>query len=240
MLKLNFNPNEKHIIDVKNWLFDEWNKTNSGFYCNWDTISDEFEDNNVSVITKNDKAIGFVVHRIHDLIAVIDIVEIKPSERKQGVAKKLINGVLDLFKQKGVLVTRLYCSPEDSEPFWRRIGFNNFPELPNDKKINMFKPLVETLNPKGKAKTNTTISLWNYEPYQADEISAKWHWDLNFLKDNKTLEKPIIFPVSSDWKIELIKNGQKIISNKVKRFPIDLADYGSFMIIREVIIKEIV
>jgi predicted GNAT family acetyltransferase len=234
VLKLEFNPNDKHIADVKNWLIDEWNNTNSGFYCNWNIISDEFSENNVSVITENDNAIGFVVYRIYEFHALIDIVEIKPTERKKGVAKKLIDGTLEYFKQKGVLVCKLYCSPENSEPFWKSIGFENFPILPHDTKINMFKPLIETLQPKENAETNTKISLWNCEPYQADRQNAKWNWDLEFETDNETLVKPIIFPVSSVWQAELTKNGQKLLSEKVKRFPVDIADYGSFMIIRKV------
>ncbi|WP_109438253.1 GNAT family N-acetyltransferase [Aquimarina sp. AU119] len=179
-------------------------------------------------------AIGFLVYRIYELSAVIDIAEIKPSERKKGIAKELINETLEHFKKKGVLVARLYCSPEDSEPFWQRIGFENFPNLPHDSKINMFKPLVETLQPIDKIETDSIINLWDCEPHLADYIDPKWIWNLSFLDDNETLKKPIVFPVSSDWQVELIRNGQKIISNKVKRFPIDLADYGTFMIIRKV------
>ena len=235
VLKLNFNPTEKHLADIKNWLIDEWNKSNSGFYCNWNIIEDEFAENNVSIITENDCAIGFAVYRIYEFHAIIDITEIKPSERKKGIAKKLIDGTLEHFKLKGVLVCKLYCSPENSEPFWKRIGFENCPNLPHDTKINMFKPLVETLQPKENAETDTTISLWNCEPYLADRENAKWNWDLSFTADNETLMKPIIFPVSSDWQAELTKNGEKIITEKVKRFSVDMADYGSFMIIRKVI-----
>ncbi|WP_338731433.1 GNAT family N-acetyltransferase [Mangrovimonas cancribranchiae] len=233
MLKTNFHPSEKHLADIKNWLIKEWNETKSGFYCNWNIIEEEFAKNNVAVITENDFVIGFLVYRIYEFQAIIDIAETKPTERKKGIARKLINDTLDYFGQKGVLVCELFCSPENSEPFWKRIGFENFPDLPHNSRINMFKPLVETLKPTEKAKSDTKISLWNCEPYQADREKAKWNWDLNFADDNKTLTKPIIFPVSSDWQVELTKNGQKIVSEKVKRFRIDLADNGSFMIIRK-------
>ena len=233
VLKTNFNPSEKHLADIKKWLTKEWNKTKSGFYDNWNIIENGFSKNNIVVITKNNFVIGFVVYRIHEFQAVIDIAETKPTERKKGIAKKLINDTLDYFAQKGVLVCELFCSPENSEPFWKRIGFENFPELPHNSIINMFKPLVETFKPAEKAESDTKISLWNCEPYQAEKEKAKWNWDLNFVEDNETLTKPIIFPVSSDWQMELTKNGKKIISQKVKRFPIDLADYGSFMIIRK-------
>ncbi|WP_417786555.1 GNAT family N-acetyltransferase [Tenacibaculum sp.] len=233
MLKLNFTPTKKHLADIKNWLIEEWNRTNSGFYCNWNVIADEFSKNNLSIITDNDYAIGFAVYRIYEFQAIIDITEVKPTERKKGIAKKLINETLEYFKQKGVLVCELFCSPENSEPFWKRIGFENFPTIPHNSKINMFKPLVETLKPMDKAQSDTNISLWNCEPYQADREKAKWNWDLNFVNDSETLTKPIIFPVSSDWQVKLTKNGEKIISDKVKRFPFDLADYGGFMIIRK-------
>ncbi len=233
MLKTNFNPSEEHLNNIKKWLIEEWNKTNSGFYCNWNIIKHGFARNNVIVITKNDFVIGFIVYRAYDFQAIIDITEIKPTERKKGIARRLINDTLDYFKQKGLLVCHLHCSPENSESFWKRIGFENFPDLPHNSTINMFKPLIETLKPTEKAESDTNISLWNCEPYQANGEKAKWNWDLSFVEDNETLTKPIIFPVSSDWQVELTKNGQKVISEKVKRFPIDLADSGSFMIIRK-------
>lgn len=233
MLKLNLNPTQKHLADIENWLIEEWNKTNSGFYCNWNIIANAITENNLSVILENDYVIGFVVYRIHEFYAVIDIAEIKPSERKKGVAKKLINGTLEHFKQKGALVAKLYCSPENSEPFWKKIGFENFPELPHDTNINMFKPLVETLQPTEKTKSNSIIRLWNCEPYQTDYVNAKWTWELTFTTDNETLDKPIIFPTSNDWQVELIRNGEKVMSDKVKRFHVDLAHYGSFMIIQK-------
>ena len=236
MLKTNFHPSKEHLADIQNWLIEEWNKTNSGFYCNWNIIEDEYEKNNVAVIIENDLVIGFVVYGIYELRAVIDIAEIKPTERKKGIAKKLINDALDYFEQKGILVCELFCSPENSEPFWRKIGFENFPDLPHISRINMFKPLVETLKPCDNAKSDTKISLWNCEPYQADNEKPKWNWDLNFVEDNETLTKPIIFPVSSDWQLELTKNGQKIASEKIKRFPIDFAGYGNFMIIQKLTI----
>lgn len=234
MLKLELIPNEKHIAEIENWLIDEWNKSNSGFYCNWNIISKKFAEKNVSVIAENDYAIGFVVYRIYEFHAVIDIAEIKPTERKKGVARKLINGTLEFFKKKGVLVAELYCSPENSESFWKRIGFENFPNLSHETKLNMFKPLVETLIPTENVKTDTTISLWNCEPYLADRVKAKWIWDLDFTIDDETLSRPIIFPVSYDWQVELKICGQMKLSNKVKRFPVDLADYGRFMIIRKI------
>ena len=234
VLKTNINPNEKHLANIENWLMEEWNKTNSGFYSNWEMIPKAFAEKRLSVITKNDYAIGFVVYRIYDLTAVIDIAEIKPTERKKGSAKKLIDKTLEFLKSKGVLAIQLFCSPENSEPFWKRIGFLNFPKIPHQNQINMYKTLVETLNISEEESTDSVIKLWNCEPYQVKEKTANWIWNLIFSKDKETLAKPIIFPVYRDWQIELTQSNGNRISEKIKYCGIDLADYGSFMIIRKV------
>jgi ribosomal protein S18 acetylase RimI-like enzyme len=234
VLKLNLNPTEKHLADIENWLSEEWNNTGNGFYSNWSMIPKAFKNNRLNVITKNDYAIGFVIFRASEFDVDIDIAEIKPTERKRGIAKKLINGTLNDLKQKGFLVARLYCQPENSEQFWKKIGFKNFPKLVNDSQIYMFKPLIETLKSIEKEETNSTIKLWNCEQYQANKKNVKWIWNLNFKADNETLVKPIIIPVSSDWQAELILNGKKMKSIKVKYLDIDLCDYPGFMIIRKV------
>lgn len=235
MLKTNLNPNEKHLNNIESWLTEEYNKTNSGFYPNWDMIPEAIAKKRLSVITKNDYAIGFVVYRIYDLTAVIDIAEIKPIERKKGYAKKMIDETLEYFKLKGVLAVQLFCSPESSEPFWKRIGFLNFPEIPHQNRINMYKTLVETLKSSEEENKESTIKLWNCEPYQVKEKSANWIWNLTFSKDKETLTKPIIFPVYQDWQIELTQSNGNKISDKIKYCGIDFADYGSFMIIRKVV-----
>ncbi len=233
MLKVNFQPNEKHFADIEKWLSAEWNETNQGFYSNWRMISEAFDKKKLIVITVNDYSVGFVVYKIYELTAVIDITEIKQSERKKGIAKKLINETLDLFKSKGVLVTELFCSPENSEPFWKRIGFLNFPKLPDESQINMYKTLAETLQFSQENENETSIKLWNCEPYQAKNVEPKWIWNLSFLNDGKTLTKPIIFPADIDWQIALTKNGETVVSHKLKYCGFVEAVYGSFMIIRE-------
>ncbi|WP_156101171.1 N-acetyltransferase [Salegentibacter sp. Hel_I_6] len=234
MLKLNFNPTEKHLADIENWLIEEWNNSGSGFYSNWSMIPKAFRDKRLNIITENDYAIGFVVFRASDLDVEIDIAEIKPSERKRGIAKKLIDGTLDILKQNGILVAKLYCQPENSEKFWKKVGFKNFPKFIDDSQIYMFKPLVETLKSTEKTDGNSTIKLWNCGTHQADKKNEKWIWNLNFKADNETLIRPIIFPVSRDWHTELTLNGEKLKSIKVKYLRIDLCDYPGFMIIRKV------
>lgn len=234
MVKTNLNPSENHLANIETWLADEWIKTKNGFYCHWEIITEAFAEKRLSVITDNDCAIGFVIYRIDEFRADIKIAEIKPTERNKGVAKALIYGTLEHFRQENVLITTLYCSPKNSEAFWKRIGFKNYPKLIDDSQIYMFKPLVECSKPKAKSVTDCNISLWDCFPNQKEKTNAKWIWDLIFLSDEKTLLKPIILPTSGDWTISLVKKGKEILTTKVKNFKVDLADYPGFTIIRKV------
>ena len=232
MLKLELNPKNEHISQIENWLKEEWNESKSGFLTDWDMIPESFAENRLSLLTENDKAIGFAVYRICDDLAVIDIAELKPALRKKGFAKKFILETLEFLKSKNVLVVKLFCSPEISEGFWNKCGFKKF-DIPNDNKINMYKVLLSELKPCERIQSNDVLKLWDCEPYQTDRNEPKWIWNLEYETDNKTLTKPIVFPAYKDWQLELEKDGT-VIKNKVKYFPLDLSDNGTFMIIREI------
>ena len=233
MLILNLHPTSTHISQIENWLIEEDNTTKSGFYCNWSIISKAFKEGNIFVITENDYAIGFVVYALFESYAKIDIAEVMPSMRKKGIARKMIEESLAYFKKEGALVCQLFCSPVDSEPFWKKMNFINFPPFEYDDRVNMFKPLIECNKPKNKAESNTTICLWDCEPYQASRVEAKWFWDLKFEKDNNTLVSPIIFPVSKNWQVAITIEGKNVLTTKVKRTSIDSMVHGDIMIIQK-------
>lgn len=233
--ELKLQPTKKHLGDVKKWLEKEWSETHQGFYCNWKIIEESFEKGNLNIITDNDFACGFVVYKIYGLTAKIDILEIDPSNRKNGLAKKLVGETLEFLKSKRVLAVELFCSPENSEPFWKKIGFENFPQLPRQSKINLYKTLIETLPSSEEVKAKNEIKLWDCEPYLAEKRAPKWIWDLGCLGEGiGTLTKPIIFPAAQDWQIELSISGEVIITDKVKYCGLDEVELGSFMIIRNV------
>ena len=133
-----------------------------------------------------------------------------------------------------MLAIELFCSPKDSEPFWKKMGFKDFPILPREFRINLYKTLIETLPNSDKEKTSYEIRLWDCEPYQAHNRKAKWTWDLSFVSGENLLTKPIIFPVAQDWQIELLNNNKVIISDKVKYCGLDDGNYGTFLIIRDI------
>ncbi|WP_034924806.1 GNAT family N-acetyltransferase [Gillisia sp. CAL575] len=233
-MRTSINPTEQNISEIENWLLEEYNNQKEGFITNWEMIPEAFKENRISIITENDKAIAFAVFRIYDEMAVIDIAEIEPIERGKGIARKFINETLDILKSKGVIVVKLFCSPEKSEGFWKKCGFQRF-EFPNNSQINMYKTLVEVLNPsKNSIKPNhDKLKLWDCEPHLTDRNEPKWIWELEYKNDNKTLVKPIIYPAYYDWQIEL-ESENKIITDKVKYFPIDISHNGTFMIINKI------
>jgi predicted GNAT family acetyltransferase len=231
---LTFQPTKKHLSDIEKWLEKEWNETHEGFYCNWNIIENSFEKGNLNIITENGSAVGFLVYKVYELTAVIDILEIKKSCRKNGLAKMLVNGTLEFLKSNGILAIELFCSPKNSEPFWKKIGFKNFPILPRESRIRLYKTLAETSPLSESGKANSKIELWNCEPYQAGKREPKWIWSLDDVSVNETLDKPLIFPVAQDWQIQLLLNGEVMITDKVKYCGMDDGDYGSFMIIRNI------
>lgn len=232
MLKLELNPIDEHIDQIEKWLIEDWNKNKEGFLKHWDMIQEAYAENRLSVLLDNGIAIGFVVYRIFNELGLIDIAEIKPSNRKKGIARKFILNNLKFFKSKGVLVVKLFCAPEISEGFWKKCGFNKF-KIPNSSRINMYKTLIPILEPSGKMQNNDILKLWDCEPYQANENEPKWLWNLEYKPGNKTLIKPIIFPAYKDWQLGLMKNEEQI-EKKVKYFPMNFSYDGTFMIIREV------
>jgi predicted GNAT family acetyltransferase len=234
MLELNINPTEKHLDEIKNWLKDELDKTGEGFYVHWEMITKAFTEKRLIVATKKDSSIGFVVYRIYDLTCVIDIVEIKPTERKKGIGKKMIKETLKFLKTKGFSAVELYCSPESSEAFWKKIGFLNFPEFYRDSKINMYKSIIDTLQPTKKLNSKNVIHLWEDTPNRMRDSKPNWIWNLSFIKNTKVLTKPIIFPAMTNWKIKLVINEKTIFEDEINYFESVKSYCGSFMIIEEI------
>jgi len=232
VLKVNLNPTKKHFSDIEKWLIKEFNETNQGFYCSFDSIISAFSENRLSVITENDYAIGFVVYTITNLSSKIELAEIKPSQRRNGIAKKLVNGTLGFIKSKGVLITHLYCSPENSEQFWKKMGFYNFPKSINYGQIKMYRPILDSLksiNPSSECCDK--IQLW--ETYCSDKENPKYEWKLKFERQSKKLIRPVILPVNSDWNISLTLNGNKLVDTIIKRVgSYNLYD-GQFLIITD-------
>ena len=76
------------LNQVKTWLKEEFSKYRKGFYGNWDTIQEAWEDNRFYVLLCKGEAIGFLIFRRSGPIANIMAFDIRPSMRSKGFGKK--------------------------------------------------------------------------------------------------------------------------------------------------------
>jgi len=230
----NLTPNKTHLTQLKTWLQQAYIDGYSRFIEHWHIIEKAFEEQNLLILEKDTIAIGFVVFDINDEIAQIDLAELIPHKRGQGLAKPFIRDAVNYLKDQGALAVKLYCAPTESEGFWRKCGFKRF-EFPNDDHIHMFKVLTESLKTNSNTDSDKTdfIKLWNCESHLARRTEPKWTWELEYKDDSKTLIKPIIIPAYSGWHLELITADNQI-AHKKSRFPIQSWNKPMFLIVKNI------
>ena len=159
--------------------------------------------------------------------------EINPKYRNKGIGTYFFNQTASFFKEKGFLAINLYCAPEESENFWKKMDFIKFPDIRfNDSKLKYFKPLIE-VQKTALNESKNKIELWDKQPYQIkDNVKPKWVWEIN--SDTNKPSLPIILPCDYDWNVKWTKEGEVIKESKVKYFsrsnPIR---FGEFLYITE-------
>jgi len=236
--QVTFSPTDKQVSEIEKWLIAERQKTGEGFYCNWNIIKSSFGKNELATILLNNKTIGFATWGLTtNKTARIEIIEIKPTHRKKGIGKKLTTQLLNFLIDKDVCVVDLQCSPETSEPVWKRLGFVEFPDQPENYNFNsddnkkLYTILKEHLQTSSVQSADETIELWNDEPYKTNENTPPTYiWNLEFIEGTRKLLKPIIHPGHYEWRLRWKINGKIITDDKVKRFK-TVIDFGTFIII---------
>jgi GNAT superfamily N-acetyltransferase len=230
----NLTPNKTHLAQLKIWLQQAYTDGFSRFIQHWHLIEEAFEEQKLIILKQSNAAIGFVVFDIDHEIATIDLAELTPGKRGQGLGKPFILDTLDYLKTQGALAVKLYCAPAESEGFWRKCGFERF-EAPYDDHIHMSKLLtvtLETILHSGNTKKDL-LKLWDCEPNEARQTEPKWIWELDYIENSKTLIKPIVIPVFTKWQLELHRESN-IISRSMNRFPIRKWIRNRFLVIKEI------
>lgn len=238
--QVTFSPTKKQVGEIEKWLIAEQQKTGDGFYCNWSVIKSSFDKNELVTISSNDKTIGFATWRLTtNKTARIEVMEVRPTDRKKGIGKILVTQLLNFLRDKGVHVVDLQCSPNTSEPVWKRLGFVEFPDSPekynfksgDNKKL--YSILTEHLQKSNIQYANETIELWNDEPYMTnDNAPPTYVWNVEFIEGTRKLLKPIIHPAHYEWRLRWRINGKIIKDGKIKRFKTEI-DFETFIIIDE-------
>tara|TARA_R110002050_G_scaffold102349_1_gene210854 strand:+ start:112 stop:825 length:714 start_codon:yes stop_codon:yes gene_type:complete len=227
------NPTSRHFEEIKKWLQQEDNLSSEGFFCQMDTIDNSYRKNRLIVITRDNIAIGFLTYYYCDHVVNIEIAEVKPSERKKGIGKQLLQHSFDWFIKNGALVALLFCAPVNSEQIWKRMGFNNFPNgIIKESRIYLYQILVETAEFCPHESEPELIELWDFEDYQ-NEFLPTWQWEVKRKGKSNKLIKPIIHPCSDEWSVAH-KIGSEIREKRImKNFDRRKHDGGHFLIVTE-------
>lgn len=236
--KLIISPTELDLGFIKQWLTEEREETGGGFYCNWGNIKKGVKSKELICINYNNIPIGFLVWRRREIYAEIDLFEIKPNFRKKGIGEIFFNQIAEYFKQSEILVLKLFCKPRNSEGFWEKMGFIQFPNSVYPKiQLVYYKCLVESSNSLELTESNNKLELWDIEPYLAKNTKPKWFWELNFEEGTNNLILPIIHPCKKDWSLRWTKNGIVVREGKVKYFEKNESDilYSPFICITKLV-----
>ncbi|RDY60213.1 GNAT family N-acetyltransferase [Flagellimonas nanhaiensis] len=229
--RISSTPSE--LTQIKSWLKKESDETGVGFYGNWNTIQEAWEKKRCFILLHKKSVVGFLVYRTTGPVANIMVFDVKPGLRKEGFGRKLFKGFTEFLKNKGVVVIELFCSPQTSEGFWRKLYFEKLADLYDvkSKRIDMYKIIVPKLAITEKSDSAETIALWDKEQHEVSDCPPKWVWGLRFKKNSRELERPIVHPINYKWLL-LWKQGNKVLhSAPIGDFVSATIEYGSFMVI---------
>ena len=91
----------------------------SGFYCNRSIIRRAAREGDMRVLTEGRKVIGLAVFNQYG----IDIFEIRPGYRRAGYGRSFAQHIIQDLFARGSTALNVDCVPQESERFWRALGF---------------------------------------------------------------------------------------------------------------------
>lgn len=229
------NPTKDHIDQIQKWLKEEESQKINFFHNVFASIKRAFDENKLICVVVKNIAIGFIVYEINNKTAEIRIANIKTEFKRNHYGKKAFNELETILKKKGILVIELECSTENVKKFWKKLNFIELNKIINyssfNKIIYLYNIIVEEEKPIiSKSDKGIYIELYCKDPINKDD-TPDYVWNINPETIN---QKPIIYPVDSDWNINFYKNEQLIISTRIKRFCDGKFLQKNFMIIDKI------
>lgn len=121
------------------------------------------------------------------------------------------------FKSLNFLSFKLFCAPRESEKFWRKQHFIQFPQvIYSESDLTFYKPFIKTAKPNQNINDENVLELWNREPYLVTPNNKpNWSWNID---ENGSPENTIFFPCHYDWKLCWRKSKKIIKEGKIKYF----------------------
>lgn len=223
--QLTTTPNKTHLSQLKKWLKLEYKQSGEGFLCNWNVIENCWRDRTLYCSVINGEAAALCAWHQVDFLAVLDIVTVNPALRQKGVGRRLVKETLSELKRKGAVVVEVECQPRSSEPFWRRVGFND-DDLDGIEdqseslfeKIELSKKIVDTLRPSvAHDKQDAILQLWSSPPWDAKNVNVWRQWNLGeSIGGYWKLKKPILHACEGSWRARLSIQGKKMFDGEIR------------------------
>ncbi|QBO58403.1 GNAT family N-acetyltransferase [Chryseobacterium salivictor] len=197
---INFSPTEQQMAEIYSWTTFPIN--------NWSSIDSSFRNKTLAIAIYENKVIGFIAYKLEGASIYIEIVNTHPNFEKRGIARFLVGKIAELYSHSEYKAFYLFCAPNETQCFWKKLGFDYFPEnqLKNrNERIWMFYIFGEVCTIKKYAeikKGEHFVEIWNSE-LNTDSCDPNWYTDIEFHDNTKKLKKPLLFFGDDKWQIRI-------------------------------------
>lgn len=118
------NPND--FAEVLAWLKTENDQDGVGFYCNRNIIEKSFASGEGLCAIVEGKIIGFSVFQVFTDGGEIQIIEVEPSARGQGVGSQLLISTVEWLRDRGAKYVHVECTSDEGKSLCRRHRFEDY------------------------------------------------------------------------------------------------------------------
>lgn len=108
---------------IKSWLKEEFDhsRTGNGFYNNTNLIEEGQKRGELTVAIDNKDNLPVAFYLGNGCSA--EILEVRPDYRGKGIGRLFVEYIIKCAKDKGYPAISGFCCPEESLPFWLKMGF---------------------------------------------------------------------------------------------------------------------
>src|SRR5699024_11664206 len=147
-MKIKYSLSGAQVEEIISWLYQEWKEKGSSFYLNQNKIEKSYEEGRILGYENNNTLIGFLTweecSNESGLYISLDIMAIHPGYRRKGIGEKFYKLAENYFFEREAIAVKLFCSPMESEPFWKAMGFQKYPDTAYaEHPLTYYTPLIE-------------------------------------------------------------------------------------------------
>lgn len=133
--------NPRHIPGVLEWLKAEEEHAGTGFYCNRGIIAASFASGEGLCAIAEGRIVGFAVFQMFTDGGDVQIVEVEPSARRQGLGSQLLLAAVDSLRRLGAQYVDVECTSAEGKVLCLRHGFEDYVD-PRNHRSEWANPLL--------------------------------------------------------------------------------------------------